>query len=64
MSKRHQFEKGHPWRFKAEGEHPLNSPLTIRLTENQKEQIKKVPNWQGLLRDYIDELIENNIDCT
>jgi hypothetical protein len=61
---KNKFKRNNPWRFKAEGEHSLNSPLTIRLTENQKEQIKKVPNWQGLLRDCINKLIENNIDCT
>ena len=61
---RNKFEKDNLWRYKAAGDEPLNSPLTIRLTKKQKEQIKKVPNWQGILRDYIDELIKDNIDCT
>lgn len=59
-----KFKKDNQWQFKRMGEKPLNSPLTIRLTEEQREQIKKLPGWQGLLRDYIDELIKNNVDGT
>ncbi|MDJ0616912.1 MAG: hypothetical protein QNJ63_09230 [Calothrix sp. MO_192.B10] len=58
------FKKENPWRWKPVGEQPLDSPLTIRLTKEKKEQIKKVPGWQGLLRAYIDELIKSNIDGT
>lgn len=64
MGKRHEFEKENPWRFKAQGDEPLIAPLTIRLTEKQREKIKKVPGWQGLLRDYIDKIIESNIHST
>ncbi|MEL6501886.1 MAG: hypothetical protein AAFQ23_10865 [Cyanobacteria bacterium J06623_1] len=64
MSKRHEFEKGHPWRFKAQGDEPLTAPLTIKLTEKQREHIKKVPDWQGLLRSCIDNIIKENYSGT
>ncbi|MEM1393910.1 MAG: hypothetical protein AAGG00_11590 [Cyanobacteria bacterium P01_H01_bin.150] len=64
MANRNKFDKENPWRFKASGDKPLNSPLTIRLTEEQREQIKKIPGWQGLLREYIDKLITDNINGT
>ncbi|MGB3640828.1 MAG: hypothetical protein WBA39_25115 [Rivularia sp. (in: cyanobacteria)] len=50
------FEKGNPWEWKQIGEQPLDTTITLRLTKEQKDKIKKVPGWQGLLRDYIQEL--------
>ena len=62
--KKNKFEKENPWRYTTNRKEPLKAPLTIRLTEKQREQIKKVPGWQELLRNYIDKLIEENVDCT
>lgn len=58
------FKKGNQWEWKPEGEKTLDATVTLRLTKEQKEQVKKVPGWQGLLRNYIEELIKNNIDGT
>ena len=64
MAEKNKFKKGHPWRYTTDREEPLTALLNLRITEKQKEKIKKVPGWQGLLRDCIDKIIEANIDCT
>lgn len=52
------FEKGHKDRYTTTREVSLTSNITLRLTPQQKEQIKTVPNWQERLRNYIDSMIE------
>ncbi|MEM7578918.1 MAG: hypothetical protein AAF316_03535 [Cyanobacteria bacterium P01_A01_bin.80] len=64
MAGRNKFRKDNSWRYTTDRQEPLTALLNLRITEKQKEQIKKVPNWQELLRDSIDTIIQNNIDCT
>ncbi|MEM1393224.1 MAG: hypothetical protein AAGG00_07990 [Cyanobacteria bacterium P01_H01_bin.150] len=54
------FEKGHKHRYTTNREVSLTSSITLRLTPQQKEQIKNVPNWQERLRSCIDSMIEDN----
>ncbi len=59
-----RFKNDHPWRYTTDREEPLTALLNLRITEKQKEKLKKVSNWQELLRNSIDKIIEENIDCT
>ena len=59
-----KFENENPWRYKTDRDEPITALLNVRITEKQKEKLKKVPNWQELVRNSIDKIIEENIDCT
>ena len=64
MADRNKFKKENSWRYTTDREEPLTSLLNLRITGKQKEQLKKVPAWQELLRNCIDKIIEENINCT
>lgn len=44
------------WKWKPVGDKPLDSVLTIRLTKEQKDKIKALPDWQERIRRFIDEI--------
>lgn len=64
MPDKNNSKKEHTWRYTTDRIEPLTALLNIRVTEKQREQIKKNPGWQELLRNSIDDIITNNSDCT
>ena len=54
------FEKGHNEGFTTDRPKALKSLVGIRLTPEDKEALKNVPDWQERLRQYIQLLIEED----
>lgn len=55
-----QFEKGNKAGFVASGDKPLTAHIGLKLTEGDKEALKKIPEWRKLLRECVRELIEEH----
>ncbi|WP_414625288.1 hypothetical protein [Calothrix sp. CCY 0018] len=57
------FKKNHKQGALPYGEKPLGiKPVSFKPRQGQLEKLKTVPNWQELLRDYIDILVEEHCD--
>ena len=56
------FEKNNKFGFTTERKEPLSKTATIRLTEKQKEILKKTPDWQERLRKCIDSFCKDECD--
>jgi len=54
------FKKGNTEGFVTSRPKALKSLVGIRLTPEDKEALKNVPNWQERLREYIQEMISND----
>ncbi|MEM9927430.1 MAG: hypothetical protein AAF915_27445 [Cyanobacteria bacterium P01_D01_bin.50] len=54
------FEKGNKNRYTTTREVSLTSTLTLRITPEQKESLKNVPDWQERLRGFVDSMIEES----
>jgi len=54
------FEKGNKDRYTTTRQVSLTTTLTLRITPEQKQLIKNVPNWQERLRGCIDSMIEES----
>ncbi len=54
------FEKGHGEGFTTNRPKALKALVGIRLTPENKEALKNVPNWQERLREYIQSLINED----
>jgi hypothetical protein len=53
------FKKNHQCGAKKILKKPLDAqPICVRGYEGQKEALKAVPGWQERLREYIDQLIQ------
>ncbi|MGD1912858.1 MAG: hypothetical protein ACFB2X_19030 [Rivularia sp. (in: cyanobacteria)] len=52
------FHKGNKYRYVTDRKNSLTTTLTLRISPEQKELIKNVPNWQEQLRSCIDSMIE------
>ena len=56
------FKKDHKYRWKPESSAALDkSPICFKGRVGQKEALKNVSDWQDKLRDYIDELIGEEV---
>lgn len=55
-----RFEKGNREGFVAAGDKPLTAHIGLKLTEEDKEALKKIPNWSSLLRQCVKDLIEQH----
>lgn len=55
-----QFVKGNEEGFITDRLKPLNAHVGIRLTTEDKEKLKSVPEWQGRLRNFIQQLIKEH----
>ena len=55
------FKKGNKEGFVTNRPKALKSLVGIRLTPEDKEALKNIPNWQERLREYIQTLI-NDVD--
>lgn len=52
------FQKNNKLGAKPISDQPLDDrPICFKGRKGQKDELKKVPNWQALLRDYVDKLI-------
>jgi hypothetical protein len=52
------FQKGNKLAAKKHIKCPLDKGvIAFRGYEGQKEQLKAVPNWQGRLREFVDQLL-------
>ncbi|MDY6902812.1 MAG: hypothetical protein SWZ49_32790 [Cyanobacteriota bacterium] len=54
------FKKGNTEGFVSNRPKVLKSLVGIRLTSEDKEALKNVPNWQERLRKYIQVLISED----
>lgn len=55
------FEKNHKLGAKKLIDRPLDQqPICFKGFEGSREKLKEVPGWQGLLRDYVEKLIEGS----
>ncbi len=54
------FKKGNTEGFVTDRPKALKSLVGIRLTPEDKEALKNVPNWQERLREYIQILINED----
>lgn len=54
------FKKGNTEGFTTDRPLALKSLVGIRLTSEDKEALKRVPNWQEQVREYIQELIKQH----
>lgn len=52
------FKKGNSTRYVAAGDKPLTAHIGIRLTEEDKETLKQIPDWSSKLRELVRQLIE------
>ena len=54
----HRFKEGNTFGFTpAKSEERLDSPVTLKLTAEQRSKLKKMPGWQNKLREFIDQMI-------
>ncbi len=57
---RGHFTKGNKDGFTTDRSKPLNAHVGIRMTTEDKEALKNVPQWQERLRNYLKQLIEEH----
>jgi hypothetical protein len=54
------FQKNNKLGFTSDA--PLDKdPVCFKVKPGVKEKLKAVPNWQERLRDYVDQLIKENL---
>ncbi len=57
------FEKGHKYRWEPENQESLDkSPICFKGRVGQKQRLKNIPDWQEIMRNFIDQLILENGD--
>lgn len=56
------FKKGNKLGFVATGDKPLTAHIGLKLTEEDKEALKNIPDWSGKLREAVKRLIEEYSD--
>lgn len=55
------FIKGHEYRWKPTNDATLDkSPICFKGRIGQKQSLKNIPDWQEILRDFVDQLILEN----
>ncbi|MGD1910655.1 MAG: hypothetical protein ACFB2X_07310 [Rivularia sp. (in: cyanobacteria)] len=52
------FKKGNKLGFVAAGEKSLTAHIGLKLTEEDKEALKKIPDWSSKLREAVKQLIK------
>jgi len=52
------FEKGNKLGFVAAGDKPLTAHVGLKLTEKDKEALKRIPRWSEKLREAVKRIIE------
>ncbi|MEO1378440.1 MAG: hypothetical protein AAFW70_30075 [Cyanobacteria bacterium J06635_10] len=50
------FIKGNNEGFTTDRKQPLTAQVAIRLTPQVKEKLKNIPDWQSLVRGYIETI--------
>lgn len=57
------FQKNHKLGAKKILSRPLDKQIIgFKGYDGQKEKLKRIPNWQDKLRNYVDHLIEENCE--
>lgn len=57
------FKKKHKFGFVSENNESLDSsPLCIKLKKGIRDQVRSIPDWQGKLRDLIDQWVKGELD--
>ena len=54
------FVKGNDEGFTTNRKQPLTAQVAIRLTPQVKEKLKNIPDWQSLVRGYIDTIVKDD----
>lgn len=55
------FQKGNKLGAKRTLKHSLDqTPLSFATWKGDRDRIKKIPDWQNKLRDYVRQLIEEH----
>lgn len=54
------FVKGNDEGFTSSREQSLTAQIAIRLTPQAKEKLKKIPNWQSKIRDFIEDIAKDD----
>ena len=54
------FVKGYDEGFTTNRKQPLTAQVAIRLTPQVKEKLKNIPDWQSLVRGYIDTIVKDD----
>ncbi|MEH2237842.1 hypothetical protein [Nostoc sp.] len=55
------FNKGHEYRWEPTNDESLDkSPICFKGRVGQKQRLKNIPDWQEILRDFVDQLILEN----
>lgn len=54
------FIKGNNEGFTTNRKQPLTAQVAIRLTPQVKKKLKNIPDWQNLVREYIETIIRKD----
>lgn len=60
MENYRHFKKGNKLGFVAAGDKPLTAHIGLKLTEEDKADLKKIPGWSDKLRAAVKQIIEDH----
>ncbi|MGF1675618.1 MAG: hypothetical protein ACFCUV_18325 [Rivularia sp. (in: cyanobacteria)] len=54
------FTKGNEEGFTTNRKQPLSAQVAIRLSQQAKEKLKNIPEWQNQIRNFIEDIIKDH----
>jgi hypothetical protein len=55
------FQKGHKLGFTSDEPFDSKNPICFVVKPGVKAKLKAIPNWQKRLREFVDQLIEEEL---